>query len=166
MSVTNYRPISLLTTPGKILEKVVHTQMDSFLEEADLINVTQFGFVKIIRAIAQLLNHVDSNLNKKTLTVALYIDFKKAFDCLQYPILLQKFKSLHMAPDALGWIDDYLTDRKQSTCANGVTSPLSDVKQGVPQGSIMGPLLYIIYASEIPGYIKTSKVTLYSPLLK
>ena len=94
--------------------------------------------------------------------MALYIDFKKVFDFLQYPVLLQKLKSLHIGPDALGWIEDYLTDRKQSTCANGVTSLPSGVKQRVPQGSILGPLLYIIYASDIPGYIKKSKVTFYA----
>ena len=111
-----------------------YTQTNSFLEDAGLMSEMQFDFRKnhsTQQAIAQPLNHVDFNLNRKMKTVTLYIDFKKAFDCLQYTVLLRKLELLHMGFDTLNWIKDYLTDRKQSTYANGVTSPPSGVRQGV-----------------------------------
>ena len=144
MNVSNYRPISLLPTPGKILEKIVHTQLEEHLESESLLTHFQYGFRKgrsTTPAVTQLLNHVNLNLNKSTPTVALFVNFRKAFDCLQHPTLLAKLRALNLSPETVGWLQDYLTDRHQSTYANVITSPLGTIKQVVPQGSILGPLL-------------------------
>ena len=163
--VTNYRPISLLPSPGKILEKLVHTQLDEYLQENEGLTEFQYGFRKeraTTNAITQLLNHTNINLNKKTPTLALFIDFKKAFDCLQYPVLLHKLRELNFAEETLQWIRNYLMDRQQCTVANGYTSSYADVTQGVPQGSILGPLLYIIYANDLAQTMKHTKFAFYA----
>ena len=161
--VTNYRPISLLPLPGKVLEKLVHTQMNDFLEEESLLTEHSFRKNKsTLHAVTQLLNSINYNLNKRTPTVALFIDFRKAFDCLQYPLLLEKLKRLNFSDDTVEWVQNNLSNRCQSTYANEHTSALKDIKQGVTQGSILGLLLYIIYANDIATTIRKSKVAFYA----
>ena len=163
--VGNYRPISLLPIPGKVLEKVVHKQMEDYTEERDLIDDSQYGFRKsrsTMQAISQLLGHVNSSMNVGSSTVALFIDFKKAFDCLQYPVLLSKVKALNFSNQVIDWLGSYLSNQSQTITANGGRSTPLTVKQGVPQGSILGPLLYLVYANDIAGAITKSKFTLYA----
>ena len=147
--VSNYRPISLLPTPGKVMEKLVHHQLIDHIENNSLLSDYQYGFRR-------------SRLNKKVKTVAIFIDFKKAFDCLQFPILISKLTKLGLHQDTVDWLRDYLTDRSQSTVANNTHSPAANVTQGVPQGSILGPLLYIIYANDIQDIITKSKFAFYA----
>ena len=163
--VNNYRPISLLPSPGKIIEKVVHNRLAGHLEKYEILNNHQYGFRKersTTHAITELLNQLNLNLNKRTPTVALYIDFRKAFDCLQYPILITKLETLGLHKSIIDWIRDYLQNRIQRVRANSTLSEPGTMRQGVPQGSILGPLLYIIYANDIVNKIKKSKVTLYA----
>ena len=163
--VTNYRPISLLPTPGKIMEKIVHDQMTHYLEDNGLLTEDQFGFRRgrsTTLAITQLLNSIHTGLNRKMSTVALFVDFKKAFDCLQYGILYTKLEKLGLPSGTMNWIKDYLREREQSTLANGCRSDYAKIKQGVPQGSIVGPLLFIIYANDISSIIKKSKSVYYA----
>ena len=115
-----------------------------------------------MHAITELTDHINTKLNMKEKTVALFIDFKKAFDCVQYSVLLQKLKNMGFSQQTVQWMNDYLTDRKQKTYANGTTSDLNTITQGVPQGSILGPLLYILYANDIEQNILKSKVTFYA----
>ena len=114
----------------------------------------QFGFRKhqsTIQAVSQLLGHVNSNMNTGLSTVALFRDLKKAFDCLQYPVLLKKIAALNVSQQVTNWLSSYLSNRIQSIAANGV-----------PQGSILGPLLYLVYANDIGSIITKSKFTLYA----
>ena len=162
-NVGNYRPISLLPAPGKVLEKIVHDQIEDFAEDEELLTEHQYGFRKqrsTLQAITQLLGHVNSKMNVGSSTVALFIDFRKAFDCLQYPILLAKIKALNFSQQIVDWLEDYLNNRSQSVAANGGTSTPRCIKQGVPQGSILGPLLYLMYANDIANIISKSKFTL------
>ena len=154
-----------LTTQLTHLVKVVHRQTELFLEEGDYLSNHQFGFRKkrsTMHAITELTDHINKKLNMKEKTVALFIDFKKAFDCVQYSVLLQKLKNMGFSQQTVQWMNDYLTDRKQKTYANGTTSDLNTITQGVPQGSILGPLLYILYANDIEQNILKSKVTFYA----
>ena len=148
----SYRPISLLPLPGKILEKLVHTQLTFFLEENALLTDSQFGFRKqrsTTHAISQLLNQIYTNINRSVITAAIYVDFSKAFNCVQHSILLEKLGKLNLHHSVLAWISSYLTDREQRTLANNVYSSFKPVPQGVPQGSVLGPLLYVIYSNDI-----------------
>ena len=108
------------------------------------------------------MNHINNSLNRKMYTVALFIDFKKAFDCLQYPKLLIQLGTLGLADGITSWIASYLSNRQQTTFTNKMHSNTLLVKQGVPQGSIIGPLLYTIYANDIAGRITNTKATFYA----
>ena len=169
LEVTNYRPIYLLPVPGKIIEKMAHNQISQHLEQSQLINDQQFGFRKgrsTTHAITQLVNHVSHSLNRKSYTVALFMVFKKSFDCLQYPKLLTKLEALGLDVGVIRWVADYLTNRQQTTFENNMHSDTLLVKQGVPQVSILGPLLYTI---DIAGLITNTKATFYaddSPIYK
>ena len=158
--VNNYRPISLLPVPGKIMEKLVHTQLVDYNENNQLLSDHQYGFRRnrlTLHAVTQVVNHVSLNLNKKINTVAIFIDFKKAFDCLQFPVLIEKLVKLNLHHNTVAWLKDYLTERTQNTIAINICSPTAEITQGVPHGSILGPLLYIIYANDIQDIITKSK---------
>ena len=161
----NYRPISLLPLPGKIMEKLVHTQLTSFLEERDCLSDNQFGFRKqrsTTHAISQLLNQIYTNINRSAITAAIYVDFSKAFNCVQHPILLEKLNKMDLHHNVVTWISSYLKDREQRTLVNNVYSSSKVVKQGVPQGSVLGPLFYVIYSNDIAEKVKHSGFAFYA----
>ena len=148
----NYRPISLLPLSGKILEKLIHSQLSYFIEENNLLTDNQFGFRKqqsTSHAISQVLHQIYSNMNKSTITAAVYINFSKAFNCVQHSTLLCKLGKMNLSPNTTQWIASYLEGREQRTLVNGTYSTFLPVNQGVPQGSVLGPLFYIIYSNDI-----------------
>ena len=161
----NYRPISFLPLPGKMLEKLIHSQLSCHLEDNELLSDNQFGFRKqrsTSHAISQLLNQVYTNINKSTITAAIYIDFSKAFNCVQHSTLIKKLSELNLSQNIISWITSYLQGREQRTLANNTFSSFLPVTNGVPQGSVLGPLLYIIYANDIVKKIKNSGFTFYA----
>ena len=101
-------------------------------------------------------------MNKSTVTAAIFIDFKKAFDCVQHNTLLEKLKPMNLSKECLCWIKDYLANRGQQTLANGITSDPLTIKQGVPQGSTLGPLFYILYANDLANAIIDCKSIFYA----
>ena len=163
--VGNLRPISLLPQPGKVLEKLVHGQIISFLEEKNLLSSYQHGFRKersTSGAVYQLLERINLNMDRRIPTLVTYIDFKKAFDCVQFDILLRKIDKLGLNSHIPKWLKSYLANRQQRVMANGVTSNILDIRQGVPQGSILGPLLYLIYADDLKEVIKKCGFAFYA----
>ena len=162
--VKNYRPISLLPLPGKILERLVHTQLSGFLED-ELLAPEQHGFRKkhsTIHSAAQLITYINSKMDSKLPTLVTYVDFRKAFDCVQHPVLLTKLAQLNLGHSFLGWAESYLTCREQSVYANGCLSTSQRITQGVPQGSVLGPLFYIVYANDLVKSVKHCEVALYA----
>ena len=163
--VQNYRPISLLPLPGKILEKLVHKQLENYIETNSLLVDTQHGFRKkhsTIHSVEQLTNYIEKKMNRGMTTLATFVDFRKAFDCVQHPVLLKKLSSLGINNSTIRWFTSYLTDRKQRVLANNVYSSYQTVTQGVPQGSVLGPLFYILYANDISDTIINCKVAMYA----
>ena len=163
--VTNLRPISLLPLPGKILERLIHKRLSGHLENEEFFCKNQHGFRKqhsTNHALFQLIDQIQLNNNRGFPTMAVFIDFKKAFDCVQHGNLVSKVKSLETGDKLVAWTENYLTDRKQRVLANNIFSDFATVKNGVPQGSILGPLYYTIYANDIPKIVNSCEVIQYA----
>ena len=164
-NVNNLRPISLLPLPSKLIEKVIHDRMLHHLETNHYLDIKQGGFRKnnsTINTITYFTNDIFNSMNKKELTIATYIDMAKAFDTVNHEILLKKLQKLGFTGNLLKLLQNYLTNRRQSTSANGYVSELENITCGIPQGSTVGPLMYIIYVNDIISSIKSCKYYLYA----
>ena len=163
--VQNYRPISLLPLPGKILEKLVHKQLSMYFETNYILFKWQHGFREghsTMHSVVQLTNYISAKIDSGLPVLATYIDFRKAFDCVQHPTLINKLSQTGLHQSVIDWVQSYLTNRKQRVLANGPLSRFQTIKQGVPQGSILGPLFYIIYANDISQLLTNCKIALYA----
>ena len=149
----NYRPISLLTSFSKVLEKVVYTRTVKFLNDHNILVDTQFGFRQkhsTTHAVLLLIDHVVKAIEAKLHTVGVFLDHSKAFDTINHEILLSKLCHYGIRGRALEWFRDYLTNRSQFVHINGFNSRTENTTCGVPQGSLLGPLLFIIYINDLP----------------
>ena len=163
--LSNYRPISLLPLFSKIYEKVMHNRLYSHLTKYNIICETQFGFRaghSCEHALLTAQNTILSTLSKKEVAVLLLIDFSKAFDMVDHRILLYKLEHYGVRSNILSWFKSYLTDRRQYVNVNNTASSIEYLRHGVPQGSILGPLLFIIYINDIPQISKLAKFILYA----
>ena len=150
--LTNYRPISLLPCISKILEKIIYKRLNSFLCSNKILNSSQFGFRKHYStdfAITKLLDKITHSVADKQHVIALFMDLSKAFDTIDHNILLYKLRNYGIRGIALSWIKSYLTNRQQFVSIDNLQSSRSVLKCGVPQGSILGPLLFLIYVNDI-----------------
>ena len=161
----NYRPVSLTNHLTKIFERVIRKEIVDHLESQGLMNKTQHGFRAKYSTITQILSYFDSVLSmlEKGFPVdAVYLDFSKAFDKVDHCILLKKVESLGITGKLLQWIQVFLTNRKQQVRVGNHLSPLEWVRSGVPQGSVLGPLLFLIMLVDIDRDIKHSMLGSYA----
>ena len=141
---TNYRPITILNSISKVLEKVVEKQLRSYFDFNDLFSTSQYGFRSkrsTAQALLDLINFAHDSLNSGSKAISIFIDLAKAFGTLDFEILLQKLSLYGVEGKTLSWFRSYLTGRKQQVqLPCGTVSGLCDVTTGVPQGSVLGPL--------------------------
>ena len=157
MFFNNYRPISLLSVFSKILERLMYNRLLKFIDKNNLFNEFQFGFRNnhsTFMALIVLVENLVTALDNGNCAVGLFLDFQKAFDTVDHCILLDKLSFYGVRGIARDWFYSYLSDRSQSVNYNDHESDLKMMKCGVPEGFILGPLLFLIYINDLPSVSK------------
>ena len=148
----NYRPISLLPLFSKVMERLMYDRLSDFLVKYSILYSFQFGFRKghsTYMALTSMLDQLHNALGKGEYAIGIFIDFRKAFDTVDYSILLQKLYHYGIRGVAYDWFCDYLKNRTQLVSYHNIQSNYADISCGVPQGSILGPLLFLIYINDM-----------------
>ena len=165
---SNYRPVSLTSVASKVLESIIRDQLLEHLCSTEQLSNAQHGFVPLRSCATQLLTTMEDCtglLETGESVDVVYTDFRKAFDSVPHRHLLSKLHSLGIRGKLLQWFEAFLTNRRQRVVVNGAASSWSDVTSGIPQGSVLGPVLFVLYVNDLPDMV-TSPVQMFADDMK
>ena len=161
----NYRPISILPVLSKVFERIVHNQLYTYLEENNLLSHCQFGFRRkssTEHAVTYFSDFIKNSMDKGKLTGAVFVDLRKAFDTIDHATLIAKLQIYGVRGKELTWFQSYLFNRQQFVSFQSTRSERQSIRCGVPQGSILGPLLFTIVINDITEQVKKCRILLYA----
>ena len=165
LACNNYRPISVLSVVAKVFEKLISNQLSTFLETRGLLTRQRAGFRKKNSKETSLLNSTIEwfiNMDKGYLNGVIFLDLEKAFDCVNHDILITKLKLYGCTENTLCWFKSYLTNRRQMCKIGRTISQERVIRCGVPQGSTLGPLLFLLYVNDLPNCLSHSTASMFA----
>ena len=157
--LNNYRPISVISVAAKVFKRIVYDQLYNLLSSEEIISKQQSGFRSLHSTVTALLEATDSwafNIDRGYVNAVVFLDLKKAFNTVDHEILLTKMNRCGIQGKTLDWFKSYLTNHTQQCSVNGCLPDFTTLKCGVPQGTILCPLLFLIYVNDLPNCLSFS----------